>query len=181
MDTKLGEHADVGQMDNARTLATKRCDELIKWYEGRQKVQRRRMVQSRLVAIGLSGLVPVLVIIQISLPRETLWWLLLSILIAAFPAGATIMSALNEVFQYKDNWIRFSETAEELKSERAKFLTRTTKDYDQKLDEHTALSNFVSKVEGIVMRETRKWRVEAERSKDLDELLQSSSSAVKVQ
>ena len=92
----------------AHNLALQRCDDLIQWYQKNAKSQRGFMARTRLVAVVLSGLVPVLLIAQISLPEQTTWWWLMCILIGLFPAGAAISSALNEVFQYKENWVRFS-------------------------------------------------------------------------
>ncbi len=158
---------------DALSIAMQRCDSLIKWYENRQKHYRSRMGNARLIVIILSGLVPVLVIIQMSLKSNTTWWLLISILIASFPAGAAIVSAWDEIFQFKENWVRCSVAVEELKSEKHKFLTRTTKNYDRSLDDYKAFANFVSRVEAITLGETRKWSIKAEQSKDWDELLKS--------
>ena len=164
---------------DSRTAALDRCDDLIDWYKDNMFIQRRRMARSRLVAIVLSGLIPVLVIVQMSLQRTTIWWVGISILIALFPASAAIISGMNELFQYKENWIRFSETEEELKSEKARYLTRTTPPYDKRLDDYKALSHFVARVEAITLRETRKWRMQAEKSKELDELIKGMNQDVK--
>lgn len=159
--------------NSAQSLALARCDNLIEWYQRNQKQHHHLMTLTRLVAIVLSGLVPVLVIIQMSLRAQTVWWLTVSVLIALFPASATIVSTLNDLFQYKENWIRFSIALEELKSEKMKYLTRTTKAYQRELDDYEALTNFVSRVEAITLRETRKWQVQAEQTKELDEALKS--------
>lgn len=173
MDAALNVSAPADQLANVRKIAMDRCDSMIDWYEIHKKKCHNQMSASRLMAISLSGLVPVLVIIQISLRSETLFWLIVSILIALFPASAAIVSAMDEVFQFKDNWIRYSEASEELKSERVKFLTRMTNDYDLKLTDYQALSNFVTNVELIATKERQNWREVAARSPELEQLIKS--------
>jgi len=76
-----------------------------------------------------------------------------TILIAVFPAIAAIITSFDGLFQWKDNYTRFSQTAEALKSEKAKYLTRTTRRY-YKVSKPKSLNNFVTTVEKIVMEET---------------------------
>ena len=167
------EHNTENGKEPTEVLALNRCDTLIDWYQRQLKKQRAALTTTRLVAVVLSGLVPVLVIVQMSLTAQTPNWLAVSILIALFPALAAISSALDELFQYKENWIRFSIATEELKSEKVKFLTRTTKAYQRDLDEYEALSNFVTRIERITLRETRRWQSQVEEAAELDELLKS--------
>lgn len=43
--------------------------------------------------------------------------------------------------------MRFAYVSEALQSEKNKFVTRTTTDYDMRLTDYEALSNFVTRVE----------------------------------
>jgi hypothetical protein len=155
----------------AEKIALDRCDELIGWYQKNQAKQRNYRTSNRLVAVVLSGLVPVLVIVQMSFTVKDAWWLSLSLLIALFPAVTTIFTTLNDLFQYKENWIRYTIALEELKSEKLKYQTRTTRLYQSRLDDHEALSNFVFRIESITLGETRKWQSLVEQAKDLEELI----------
>ena len=93
-----------------------------------------------------------------------------TILIAVFPAIAAIITSFDGLFQWKDNYTRFSQTAEALKSEKAKYLTRTTRRY-YKVSKPKSLNNFVTTVEKIVMEETSDWRALVEKSMDLEDLI----------
>jgi hypothetical protein len=67
------------------------------------------------------------------------------------------MSNSNEG-KWKESYPRFVCVGEALKSERLKFQTRATAEYGPDLDEHQALSNFVSRMEALVMDEVTDWR-----------------------
>ena len=104
--------------------------------------------------VVLSGLTPILILSgdPISKPLQ------------ALPAAlAGILAAFTGVFQISESYARFAYTAEALKSEKLKFETRTTKDYqiavdEADADEYKALNRFVGKMEDLVMSEVTDWR-----------------------
>jgi hypothetical protein len=98
----------------------------------------------------------------------------LTILIALFPSIAAIITGLDGLYQWKDNYIRMAQSAEALKSERIKFLTRTTRRYSKDKDNEKALDNFVSSVERIVLQERTDWVTLVEQSMDIDELIKTA-------
>lgn len=98
-------------------VALERCDELIAWYTEEGRRQRRAFQTFQAAAILLSGITPILILV---LPPTLDGW-------AALPAAlASIAVGLSGIFQWKENYIRFAYTGEALKSERIKFVTRTT-------------------------------------------------------
>ena len=157
------------------TLATQRCDSLIDWYNKTKRQHRLLHQFFRSTAIILGGLTPVLVLIQ-AMANEDVTKNTLTILIALFPSIAAIITGFDGLFQWKDNYIRMAQTAEALKSERIKFLTRTTRRYAKDKDDDKALDNFVSNVERIVLQERTDWVALVEQSMDLDELIKTARS-----
>lgn len=139
----------VATDSSARGLALARCDELIAWYTKEGRRQRLAFQTFQVAAILLSGITPILILL---LPDTLDAW-------AALPAAlAAIAIGLVGIFQWKENYVRFAYTSEAIKSERNKFVTRTTRDYDLKLDQHAALGHFVTRVEALVMNEVTDWR-----------------------
>lgn len=130
-------------------MALARCDELIEWYTKEGRRQRIAFQSFQVAAIVLSGLTPILILL---LPEKWDAW-------AALPAAlAAIAVGMLGIFQWKENYIRFAYTSEALKSEKVKFETQTTNEYDKNLDPQTILSNFVIRVEALVMGEVSDWR-----------------------
>ncbi len=154
------------------TLALDRCDDLIRWYEKTKNGNRRVWRWSQIAAVTLSGVTPVLVIIQTLVEDVESWRFVLTILIALFPALVAIITGYDGLFQPKDNYIRVSYTSEALKSEKIKYLTRTTPRYNKSLDNHKALSNFVASIEKLAREEVSGWRELTDQGMDLDELIE---------
>ncbi len=151
----------VATDSSPRGLALARCDKLIEWYTNEGRRQRIAFQSFQVAAILLSGITPILVL---WLPDCWDAW-------AALPATlAAIATGLLGIFQWKENYIRFAYTGEALKSERIKFITRTTKPYDSALEDKAALSRFVTRMEALVMTEVTDWRgLMQEAAKDGDQ------------
>lgn len=133
-----------------RGLALAQCQKHIDFYEGTKTRQRIAYQSFQAAVIVLSGLTPILIL-----------WSNLSEALQALPSAlAAIAAGLLGIFQWRANYVRFAYVCEALKSERLKFETRTTADYDKALDDHVALSNFVARMERIVLREVSDWRAE---------------------
>ena len=141
-----------------RGLALARCNELIEWYDKAKRLQRLAYQSFQVAAILLSGLTPILILWS----KEPNAW-------TALPAAlAAIATGLLGIFQWKENYIRFAYVSEALQSEKIKFQTRTTTNYDDKLEEHEALANFVTHVEDLVMSEVADWRGQMRRAATKD-------------
>ncbi|MEE8566362.1 MAG: DUF4231 domain-containing protein [Candidatus Bipolaricaulota bacterium] len=128
--------------------ALKHCQAQIDWYE-KVKIKHRLAYQTSLIAtIVLSGITPILILTG-DLPA----------LIQALPAAlVTVIVSLSGIFQWKENYLRFAYTSQALKSEKIRFETRTSKEYNLKLMDTTALDRFVTRVENITMGEVGEWR-----------------------
>ena len=136
-----------------REKALLHCQEYIEWYEKMKRNRRRAHYFLQAGVIVLSGLTPILILSdQVSKPLQ------------ALPAAlAGILAAITGVFQISESFARFAYTAEALKSEKLRFETRTTKDYQADVDEadadeYKALNKFVGRMEDLVMSEVTDWR-----------------------
>jgi hypothetical protein len=141
----MGERARGGALskDPSRS-ALDRCDELIQEYEKYWRPRKRLYLGFQSAAVLLAGITPVLLLTGI--PKA----------LQALPAAlASIVGGLVAIYHWHDNVARSAYTAEALKSERAKFVTRATDEYK---DEESALANFVARIEDIRMTEVRGWR-----------------------
>ena len=153
----MGEETLPQNLDTSpRGLALTQCQQHINWYDKAKDRQRIAYQSFQVAAIVLSGLTPILIL-----------WSDLSKVLQALPAAlAAIAIGLLGIFQWRANYVRFSYVCEALKSERLKFETRTTADYDMKLDEHEALGNFVTRMEALVMSEVTDWRGQMQKAAD---------------
>jgi hypothetical protein len=75
---------------------------------------------------------------------------------ALLPALGAIAAGLGASFGFRESWVRFAMTEELLKSELAKFRTRT-QPYAVSIDADAVLENFVGRTESIVLSEATQW------------------------
>lgn len=151
----MGEVTSPKNLDTSpRGLALAQCQQHIDWYCRAKDRQRIAYQSFQAAVIVLSGLTPILIL-----------WTDLSEVVQALPAAlAAIAAGLLGIFQWRANYVRFAYVCEALKSEKLKFETRTIADYDKGLDDHVALSNFVARMERLVMREVSDWRAEMQKT-----------------
>ncbi len=151
----MGNETSPQQTDTTpRGLALAQCQKHIDWYDKAKGRQRIAYQSFQAAVIVLSGLTPILILCTD-----------LCEALQALPAAlAAIAAGLLGIFQWRANYVRFAYVCEALKSEKLKFETRTTADYDTKLSDHDALSNFVARMERIVMREVSDWRAEMQKT-----------------
>lgn len=144
---KLDQISANDNPDNRRKVAIERCNDQIQWYE---KHASRTSFLYRLFqtcAIVFGGLTPILILWG-EVPKP----------IQALPAALAAVSAgLVGIFQWQQDWARFSDTAEALKSELIKYETRTSAEYAAVLENAVALDNFVQRIETLALTETRSW------------------------
>lgn len=131
-----------------RKHALDRCQKLIEWYEKFKQRQQLAYEISHGATIVLSGLTPILI----------LWGDLPAVAKALPPALVAVLIGLSGAFQWKENYLRFALASEALKSERVKFLTRTTRAYNATVSDDLAIQNFVVQIERIAMSEAAEWR-----------------------
>ena len=135
-------------IEKRKELALSRCDEQIRWYE-KNKTRSRQVYQVLQGSIILlTGLTPILIL-----------WSDLPKVVQALPAAlAGILAGFSHLSPLKENYIHFAYAVEKLKSEKVKYLTRTTREYRSELGDEEALNNFVMNVETLGMTEVSDWQ-----------------------
>jgi hypothetical protein len=167
---------EIERQTEPRILVLDYCDDWIDWYEEHKRKSRIQMQVFQTSAIMLSGLTPVLVILQTLAEDYQSWRIFLTILIALFPASVAVITGLDSVFHWKDNYLRFAQACETLKNEKKKYLSRTTQRYSQNHSDHQALTNFVLRITQVVIKETEDWRSLFEQSADLEDIIANLKS-----
>jgi Protein of unknown function (DUF4231) len=134
------------------------CTEQINWYYKTGKGARRWYNWVSFVTLVLSGLTPIVILVDFSkiLPVGPVD--LSKLIPAIFAAIVAILTSLMVHFNWRDAWVNFITTAEILKSELLKFETRATDRYNPQLSCDQALANFVSRVDEIISEERATWR-----------------------
>ena len=130
-------------------LAIDRCEAAIDWYQRHQRIDRILFYVSQSMAVALGGLTPVVIAID--------GWKWAQ---ALMPALGAIAAGLGASFGFRENWGRFGMAAELLKSELAKFRSRSGDAYGVKLELEVALSHFVERIEGIILSEATQWKAD---------------------
>jgi hypothetical protein len=123
------------------------CQEMIDWYNKQKFWQRVYYQVSQILTILLSGITPILILVD-QLPE---------LIQAIPPAIVTILVGLGGIFQWKENWLQYAQTHEELRSEKLKFETRS-REYGIRLNATTALDRFVTRVSDITLGEVSEWQ-----------------------
>jgi hypothetical protein len=149
-----------GDFQCRQEKAIARCAEQIQWYE-REKCKKRILYWIfQNAVIVLSALTPLLILWGNAPDDGSRQWLGVgppSALAQAIPpALAAMLASIISSYQWREQWTRFGFTAEMLKSERAKFETRTTADYRGNQD--AALDTFVARIETLISAEVGDWR-----------------------
>ena len=121
---------------------------MILWYQ----VKRSRM---NVVFNALQGAV---IVLTASTPFLVLVDNLADKVFQALPATiVAIAVALMGSYKLRENWVRYTVAVEALRSEKAKYLTRTTPSY-WRLPRDEALNNFVLRIEALALSEVEEWR-----------------------
>ncbi len=142
---RLDGHDDL---EYCRDTALARCDEMIAWYQGKRRWTNAAFNLLQSAVIVLTATTPFLVL-NAAFANTVL---------QALPATiVAIAVALLGSYKLRENWVRYTVAVEALRSEKAKYLTRTTPAY-WKLPVDEALNNFVLRVEGLALSEVEEWR-----------------------
>lgn len=134
--------------DQRFDAAMKRYNHILYWYDSIKNRNRTYFYIFQSAAIVLAAMTPVLILVNGS-PR----W------VQAFPAAAaSIASALLGTFHWRENFLRFANTAEALRSEKVRYDARVGSLYGGSVDDSQAFDTFVQRMEDIVSSETSEWR-----------------------
>jgi hypothetical protein len=137
-------------MDQRVDAAMKRYEHVLYWYDFIKNRNRIYFYVFQTAAIVLAAMTPVLILVSGS-PK----W------IQAFPAAAAaIASALLGTFHWRENFLRFANTAEALRSEKVRYDARVGSLYGGSVDDAKAFDTFVQRMEDLISSETVEWRSE---------------------
>ncbi|MHC4405277.1 MAG: DUF4231 domain-containing protein [Planctomycetota bacterium] len=143
--------------DSRKNSAMKRFRETLDWYEKARVRSRWLYYVCQSAVIILSGVTPLLLLLE-STPK---------VIPAIPPAMASVLAGLMGIYKFHEQWIRRSVTAEALKSESAKYETRSGDSYGMNLPADRALENFVLIVEQIEANSVAEWQqLRVERAPD---------------
>lgn len=129
-----------------RVKAIDRYKSQVEWYEKTKTDARRWFYWGQTVVVILTGIAPLVILATEWKPLQAL-----------FPAVASIVAGLLGIWQLQDSWQRRAIALEALKSEFAKFDTRSGEDYRPPVTEDQAIERFVLKTEEIVGNEVAEW------------------------
>jgi hypothetical protein len=131
-------------------VALKRCEGMIGWYDRSRNRARLWYRGFQTAIIVLTGITPLLILWgPDALPRGVQ---------AIPPAIAALCAALVAAYHWREDWVRYTVTAELLRSEQYKYRTRTTPQYAIGLPELVALDNFMRRIEAVAASEVADWR-----------------------
>jgi hypothetical protein len=122
------------------------CKAKIDRYKDDARLHCIAFFTSQIAAVFLSGITPILIILQVPDSIK-----------AAAPALASIAGGLS-VYRWKENWIRCESTSEKLQAELLKFNSVEVEEKDKT----TATQKFLTKILEINDAHLKQWRTENE-------------------
>ncbi len=139
---------EVEGMQPDAEKALQYCHDQIRWYRRAADRARIGCHTMEILAIVLSGAVPVVLLIGRIHP----------VIPAALSAAAAMLVAINTTLGWRANWARYAHTAGLLEAERMRFEMRADERYGTGVSSEQALDRFVEGVTSIVLSETTEWR-----------------------
>ncbi|HEX8245961.1 MAG TPA: DUF4231 domain-containing protein [Longimicrobium sp.] len=134
-----------GQIGEREYIA-QRVQDQIDWYGDKSGAAQSRFKLLRTVEIVLAASLPLLTTIN---PARYPWQPLAVSLVGVVVAVIAGLLALN---QYQDHWIKYRTTAESLKHEKFRYLTRA-----EPYNGADAFALLVSRVESLISQENSSW------------------------
>jgi hypothetical protein len=139
--------AEIGVEDYLRD----RLEDQLGWYDRKSVAAQRRFKWLRGVEIVLAALLPLLTVMS-SLSRNPLVARVQPWVVAGVGVGVAIIAGVLSMNQYQEHWIKYRTTAESLKHEKFRFLTRA-----EPYDGDGAFALLVSRVESLISQENSAW------------------------
>lgn len=159
-DYLLTDSTDLGYLKAVRAKALEYSQELVDGYRKTRKNSRIIYYSSQLLTIVLSGVTPILVLLERG-ETDIPWLRWLPVL---FPALAAIVTSISTSFPFQESFIAANTTVELLEAEQEKFLLGITppyRSYDL-VDEKTrrqkakkAIENFIVQVNSIHLKQVQ--------------------------
>ncbi|MEZ2226946.1 DUF4231 domain-containing protein [Microcoleus sp.] len=144
-----------------RVKALRYCQELIDDYKKTRETSRNIYYTFQLATVILSGVTPILVLVDKLEPGQTL----LKWLPVICPAVASIVASIVTSFPFQENWISANTTVELLEAEQEKFILGVTPAYccsdvadaaESQQMAKMAIENFINQVNEIHLKQIQK-------------------------
>ncbi len=125
----------------------KRLDDQLSYYAAKGNINKKKYLNTRITLIVLSASLPF--ITQVESPVA---WISMKYLIGIIGVLITVISGIEGLFQYKEEWLLNRKMEETLKREKILYLTHAG-EYRRKV----SFKKFVERVEGILAEENAEW------------------------
>ncbi|MEG4959915.1 MULTISPECIES: DUF4231 domain-containing protein [unclassified Microcoleus] len=153
--------SDNNPITPVREKALRYCQELIDDYKNTRETSRNIYYTFQLATVVLSGVTPILVLVDKLEPGQSL----LKWLPVICPAVASIVASIVTSFPFQENWISANTTVELLEAEQEKFVLGVTAAYrcydvaDEAQNQQMtkmAIENFINQVNEIHLKQIQK-------------------------
>jgi hypothetical protein len=153
--------SDNNPITPVREKALRYCQELIDDYKKTRETSRNIYYTFQLATVVLSGVTPILVLVDKLEPGQSL----LKWLPVICPAVASIVASIVTSFPFQENWIAANTTVELLEAEQEKFVLGVTPAYrcydvaDEAQHQQMtkmAIENFINQVNEIHLKQIQK-------------------------
>lgn len=124
-----------------------RYHDQIKWYSQKSSVNQKRYKIVNIYVITISALVPIL-ISTLDVSQN-----LVKFAIAIISGTVAIVTGINNLFKFQENWTSYRTTAETLKKEKS-FYQANAGEYGRTKNKENL---FIERVESIISRENTLW------------------------
>jgi hypothetical protein len=153
--------SDNNQITPAREKALRYCQELIDDYKNTRETSRNIYYTFQLATVILSGVTPILVLVdKLEAGQSWLKWLPV-----ICPAVASIVASIVTSFPFQENWISANTAVELLEAEQEKFILGVTPAYrcydvadeaQRQQMAKMAIENFINHVNEIHLKQIQK-------------------------
>ncbi|HSF76591.1 MAG TPA: DUF4231 domain-containing protein [Microcoleus sp.] len=153
--------SDNNPITPVREKALRYCQELIDDYKKTRETSRNIYYTFQLATVVLSGVTPILVLVDKLEPGQSL----LKWLPVICPAVASIVASIVTSFPFQENWISANTTVELLEAEQEKFVLGVTPAYrcydvadeaQHQQMKKMAIENFINQVNEIHLKQIQK-------------------------
>ena len=143
-----------------RQKALQYAEDLIKDYKSTRRISRNLYYGLQIGTIILSGVTPILVLVDKIQASDT-WLKWLPVI---FPAVASIVASIVTSFPFQENWISANKTVELLEAEQEKFILGITSLYrcydtinekEQEKKAKKSIENFITQVNNIHLKQVQ--------------------------
>lgn len=128
---------------------TARVDDQIKWHDKRSGSNQRWYKLVQIATIFSAALVPFVAVLEV-VPSAPSW--LYKCIVGILGVAAAVTAGISGVYRFQERWIDYRMTAETLRSEKFRFVTRVAP-----YDGDNSFSEFVKNVEAILAGQNERW------------------------